>query len=116
MKTPRVDDFDPRSPKAPALKSTLDEMPAIEKPQARQSVPVASPVLPVRVVPPVLPVPHTRPQKRVMKQRHPFDIYQDQYDSLRDLATEERKQGGLGSMSAMVRDALDAFIAARKKK
>jgi hypothetical protein len=36
-----------------------------------------------------------------MKQRHPFDIYRDQYEALRELALEERRQGGVGSMSAM---------------
>ena len=51
-----------------------------------------------------------------MKQRHPFDIYQDQYESLRQLATEERKEGGIGSMSAMVREAIDTYIADRKRK
>jgi hypothetical protein len=50
-----------------------------------------------------------------MKQRHPFDIYQDQYDSLQRLALEERKQGGVGSMSAMVREALDWIIAEKRK-
>jgi hypothetical protein len=42
-----------------------------------------------------------------MKQRWAVDIYQDQYESLQQLALEERKQGGIGSMSAMVRQALD---------
>ncbi|GHB60686.1 hypothetical protein GCM10010347_33420 [Streptomyces cirratus] len=74
-----------------------------------------NPVPPVRVVPlvrPVLPVP---PQgKRIMKQRHPFDIYQDQYESLQSLALEERKQGGVGSMSAMVREAIDKLLAERR--
>lgn len=51
--------------------------------------------------------------RRAIKQRHPFDIYADQLDSLRHLAYEERIQGGVGSMSAMVRDALDAYIAAK---
>lgn len=51
--------------------------------------------------------------RRAIKQRHPFDIYADQLDSLRQLAYEERIQGGVGSMSAMVRDALDAYIAAK---
>ena len=49
-----------------------------------------------------------------MKQRWPVDIYQDQYESLQELALEERKQGGIGSMSAMVREALDQLIASRK--
>jgi len=51
-----------------------------------------------------------------MKQRHPFDIYRDQYETLQALALEERKQGGVGSMSAMVREALDRFIASRKQQ
>lgn len=51
-----------------------------------------------------------------MKQRHPFDIYRDQYESLQQLALEERKQGGVGSMSQMVREALDKLIAEKKKQ
>jgi hypothetical protein len=51
-----------------------------------------------------------------MKSRHPFDIYEDQYHSLRDLALQERMQGGVGSMSAMVREAIDAFIEKRRRK
>src|SRR4051794_5760129 len=58
----------------------------------------SGPVLPVRGVPPVLGVRGTSTFKRVMKQRHPFDIYRDQYEALQQLSLEERKQGGLGSM------------------
>jgi hypothetical protein len=50
-----------------------------------------------------------------MKQRHPFDIYQDQYESLLSLALEERRQGGVGSMSAMVREAIDKILAEKRK-
>jgi hypothetical protein len=50
-----------------------------------------------------------------MKQRHPFDIYRDQYESLQELSLEERKQGGVGSMSAMVREAIDELIAKKRK-
>jgi hypothetical protein len=76
------------------------------------------PVPPVPVVPPVLPVPPVPgvPPKRVMKERWPVNIYHDQYRSLKDLAAEERKQGGLGSMSAMVREAIDKLIAERRAK
>ena len=134
MKTPRVTDFDPDA-KVPVLKSSLDNMPSIErrKPldqkvdrspsqsisnQQHKKTIVKSeqtnnspatvvrdvrPVFPVR---PVLPV----PPKRVMKQRWPVDIYQDQYESLQRLALEDRMQGGVGSMSAMVREALDKLI------
>jgi hypothetical protein len=51
-----------------------------------------------------------------MKQRHPFDIYQDQYDSLKEMSVDDRKQGGIGSMSAMVREAIDNYISSKKKK
>src|ERR687892_647099 len=76
------------------------------------------PVPPVPVVPPVLPVPPVPevPLKRVMKERWPVNIYHGQYESLQQLALEERKQGGMGSMSAMVREAIDKLIAERKGK
>jgi len=45
-----------------------------------------------------------------MKQRHPFDIYADKYDALKQLALEDRMRGGAGSMSAMVREAIDDYI------
>ena len=61
--------------------------------------------------PPVLP-----PVKRVMKSRHPFDIYHDQYEALRELALEDRKRGGIGSMSAMVREAIDNYVAEKRKE
>ena len=113
MKKPRVKDFDPNAQDVPALKSSLDKMPVIQKPTVQEAEAETTPVPPVRVVP--LP-PESQPNKRYMKQRHPFDIYQDQYDSLKELAFEERKQGGLGSMSAMVRDALDKYIAEKRQK
>jgi hypothetical protein len=73
---------------------------------------------PVPPVPPVLPVPPVPgvPPKRVMKERWPVNIYHDQYESLKDLAAEERKQGGMGSMSQMVREAIDKLIAERRQK
>ena len=89
-----------------------------EPPQAVQAVPVPG-SMPVPLVPPVqsvqsVPLGRGVPlRRRPIKQRHPFDIYADQLDTLRDLALEERKLGGMGSMSAMVREALDDFIAKR---
>src|SRR5687768_8904376 len=67
-------------------------------------------VSPVRPVPPVRSNQEKPAHKRVMKSRHPFDIYEDQYQSLKDLALQERMQGGVGSMSAMVREAIDTYI------
>jgi hypothetical protein len=76
------------------------------------------PVPPVPVVPGVLPVPPVPgvPPKRVMKERWPVNIYHGQYESLRQLADEDRRQGGMGSMSAMVREAIDKLIAERRQQ
>jgi hypothetical protein len=110
-----------------AIKNELAESVFFRKPSQTGSTPApsssvsAAPAggepLPVR---PVLPVrggpPHQRPGKRLMKQRHPFDIYRDQYDSLQELSLADRKQGGMGSMSAMVRQALDEFIIKKRRE
>ncbi len=48
-----------------------------------------------------------------MRRRHPFDIYEDQYEALRQLSLEDRKRGGLGSMSEMAREAIDAYLKKR---
>ena len=107
MKQPRTSDFDPNASER-KLKSSMEDLPSIAKPalpatdHAGTTVP---PVLPVRGVPP------TSSDKRKMKQRHPFDIYTDQYEELKQLALEDRMRGGVGSMSAMVREAIDDYIA-----
>jgi hypothetical protein len=87
-----------------------------EKDQNQQGT--SDPVLPVPGVLPVLPVPPVPgvPLKRVMKERWPVNIYHDQYESLKHLADEDRRQGGMGSMSAMVREAIDKLIAERRQK
>ncbi len=43
--------------------------------------------------------------------RNSFEIYEDQMDILRELAYHEKREGKPGSMSAMVRTAIDRFIA-----
>ena len=53
---------------------------------------------------------------RPVKPRHGFDIYVDQYEQLVKWSNEEKLQGGTGSMSRMAREALDMYIANRKKK
>jgi hypothetical protein len=87
--------------------------PPAKKPASAKTV---TPVLPGREVLPVPPVPPVRGDKRVMRSRHPFDIYEDQYQSLKALSLQERMQGGVGSMSAMVREAIDTFIEKRRTK
>jgi hypothetical protein len=48
--------------------------------------------------------------------RHAFEIYLDQYESLVGLAAEDRMRGGVGSMSQMVREAIDRLIAEQNKQ
>jgi hypothetical protein len=55
------------------------------------------------------------PMKRRMKQRQPFDVYEDQYDTLKKIADDERAQGLPGSMSRMVREGIDMYLKAWKK-
>jgi hypothetical protein len=57
----------------------------------------------------VRPVRPVRPKRRQMI-RHPFELYQDQVESLRHIAADDRLNGGQGSMSAMVRQAIDRLI------
>jgi len=47
--------------------------------------------------------------------RNSFEIYEDQMDLLRDRAFQEKREGKVGSMSAMVRDAIDQYLARVKK-
>ena len=127
MKTPRVTDFDPDA-KVPTLKSSLDHMPAIEKakPPTLESPLIKEPAQPVQTTtestPPgtTVPVPryHGTPvpeEKRLIKRRHPFDIYFDQLKTLKRLAMKEKEQGLPGSESAMVREALDDYFKKRGK-
>jgi hypothetical protein len=64
--------------------------------------------------------PHTEqanartPERAIGKRittRESFDIYEDQMASLRKISYLEKMEGKLGSMSAMVREALDTFLA-----
>ena len=65
------------------------------------------------------PSPYNQPSPkaaRKMKDRHPFDIYEDQYEALKRIADEERDQGLPGSMNRMVREGIDMYLAARNRK
>ena len=117
MKQPRTSDFDPsakdhKEHRERELKSSLDNFPAIAQPQQIQLADSerapARPVLPVREVPAAATAASGR---RKIKPRHPFDIYEDQDEELRKLAVEDRMRGGAGSMSKMVREAIDDYIA-----
>lgn len=49
------------------------------------------------------------PKRRQMI-RHSFEVHLDQLERLRDLADAQRERGELGSMSRMVRDAIDRLL------
>ena len=106
MKQPRTSDFDPNA-KARDLKSSMADFPAIEHPQQIERANVSDPGLPGRPGRDILP---TLTGKRKIKSRHAFDIYEDQVETLQQLSLEDRMHGGAGSMSAMVREAIDDYI------
>ena len=96
-------------------RSGLADSPFFSPPAADAPVPVSEGKEPFPLVPPVrdvrdvrgvLPV---RLSKREMK-RHPFDIYADQLESLKDLKAQAMRQDEEASMSRMVREALDQYI------
>jgi hypothetical protein len=119
MRRPRVEDYDTNA-KVPELASSLDGMPVIGKPpqksngvsptslpekpgiqeeQANQAIPErANARTPVR------------PNGKRIITRNAFEIYEDQMDRLRKLSLEEKMNGRLGSMSAMVREAIDSYL------
>src|SRR4051812_5562889 len=75
--------------------------PATERSGAEKQSSAPQPVSPVRPGPPVPAVP-AGPGKRIMRRRHPLDIYEDQYSFLLEYQMEERKHNRLGSMSEFV--------------
>ena len=54
------------------------------------------------------------PKKREIKRRQPFDVYQDQVDLLKQLSLKAQLNGEIGSMSRMVREALDNYLKDKK--
>jgi hypothetical protein len=76
-----------------------------------ESVEGVPPTLPPPVrgpVPPSLPL--VRKVKRPIRQRQPFDIYEDQYQQLKRIADTEREFVNGRSMSHMVREAIDQYF------
>src|SRR5918992_2615594 len=119
MRRPRIEDYDPNA-KLPELSSPIDGMPVIGKPPQKSNG-VSSPSLPEK--PDIqeeqsnqakperanarTPV---RPNGKRIITRNAFEIYEDQMDRLRKISLEEKMNGKLGSMSAMLREAIDAYI------
>jgi hypothetical protein len=53
--------------------------------------------------------PVRQPAKRIIT-RNSFEIYEDQMEALRRLSFQEKLAGKVGSMSAMVRAAIDTYL------
>jgi len=105
MKTPRVHDFDPNA-KTPELGSPLDNFPAIQKPQQQSPQQQKQEVSSERAN---APTPERRSVRRIIT-RNSFEIYEDQMDALRRYSFEEKLRGDMGSMSKMVREAIDIYL------
>src|SRR5690242_15354984 len=106
MKTPRIQDFDPDA-HLPELGSSMENFPPIQKPQLKENTPHQIPERPNGSTP-------HRPNVRRIITRNSFEIYEDQMDDLRREAYEEKMAGGAGSMSKMVRDAIDTYLEKRR--
>src|SRR4051794_30516410 len=123
MKTPRIIDFDPDA-KTPPLKSSLEKMPAIERrssvpsrreittsepPHANETNVSSRTSVPERSNAPTV----QRPNGKRIITRNSFEIYEDQMESLRTLSFHEKMEGKLGSMTGMVREAIDNYLQKR---
>src|SRR5262245_5943160 len=54
-----------------------------------------------------------RPNGKRIITRNSFETFEDQMDSLRKLSLQEKMEGKLGSMSQMVREAIDDYLKKR---
>jgi hypothetical protein len=95
-----------RTAQKPVSGSPLPEKPVMQQEQAQQAPQNGTPDL----------APKAHANKRPVKPRHGFDIYWDQYEALLKWSNEEKLQGGTGSMSRMVREAIDDYIVKRKNQ
>jgi hypothetical protein len=119
MRRPRIEDYDPNA-KLPELASPLDGMPVIGKPpqKSKEASPAPLPEKPViqeeqaNQAKPEWSNARTpvRPNGKRIITRNAFEIYENQMDRLRKISLEEKMNGKLGSMSAMVREGIDTYL------
>ena len=89
---------EPRTPKAEPKRAA----------DVTAGVPLGVPGPVPRTAPPTVPL---EPKaKRPIRQRQPFDIYEDQYAKLKEIAEAERDFVNGRGMSKMVREAIDAYL------
>ena len=99
MKQPRYDAFDPKI-QPPPLQSPLTGYPAIQKPTVPDRQPPPGPGA-------------SAPTKRKVRVRYSVDIFEDQIERLHQYRARELQRTGRGSISRMVREALDDYIRRR---
>ena len=84
-----------------------------------EQTPLSAPTDAPHSLPPQVNAPQPeRPHARTMERpngkriitRNSFEIYEDQMDSLRKLSYHEKMEGKLGSMSQVVRTAIDEYL------
>jgi hypothetical protein len=111
--------------KSRQLGSPLDGMPQIQKPRTQiaptPAAPVTTPQNTVAQSRPAIKKTATKPATTPKSSTRPyvrrtFDFYEDQIAYLTRASLEDRLAGGDGSMNAMVREAIDAYIEKRRKK
>jgi len=100
MKKPRIEDYDPDA-RERKLQSPLDDLPAIQPRGSRGERKEEAAPSPVRS--------YVRTSVR-KKTRWPFEIYQDQLDDFQQLSLDAKIRGERGSMSEMIREALDDYL------
>jgi hypothetical protein len=101
-----------RSEKPPKVTPRKKTVPVVKEPDI-QGIPPGEPLGVLEGVPdgvpPTVPLIPKKP-KRPIRQRQPFDIYEDQYQALKKIATAERSFENGRSMGQMVREAIDAYL------
>jgi hypothetical protein len=105
----------PESPTSPPEVDTqvdTDVSPLIENNPSphHKNLEGVPPTVPLPVRGTVPPPPLVPKVKRPIKQRQPFDIYEDQYEQLKSIAESEREFVNGRSMSKMVREAIDLYL------
>jgi hypothetical protein len=95
------------------LSPQAEKKPVIQKEQVKKDKQNGTPH-PVPDGTPSTQYPAATPKKREIKRRQPFDVYQDQVDLLKKLSLRDQMNGELGTMSRMVREALDNYLKDKK--
>jgi hypothetical protein len=110
--------FFPARPQAASQSASSETAPtATLQAPVPQTIPSAAVTRPKAVAAkPLTKQPKATPETDRGYVRRTFDIFEDQLEYLTRASLEDRLAGGEGSMNAMVRQALDDFIAHQKRR